>query len=312
MRTHAVVISLFSLLLLAGCGDGNSGAIEGSGTIEGKDINIGTEVAGRIESITVDEGSAVQRGDTLVIIADEEYRLQLSQAAANAAAAEAQYQLARQGSRQEDIRQAEAAYRAAQADYTRMKDLLASKTITQKQFDDAEARYIAAQQTYQKLARGLREAEIETARARRDQAVAQAELLRKKVRDCRIIAPAAGTITLRAFEPGEFVPLAANILRITVMDTVELVIYVNEEHLGRLRLGQRAEISIDSFKDRTFEGRVVYISPAAEFTPKNVQTKEERTKLVFGVKIRVPNPGNLLKPGLPADAVIIPEEQANG
>jgi len=125
------------------------------------------------------------------------------------------------------------------------------------------------------------------------------------VRDCAITAPTRGTITLRAVEPGELVGIGTNVVRLTYLDKVKLTIYVNEAELGRIALGEKADVSIDSFdKGRTFPGTVVYISPVAEFTPKNVQTKEERTKLVFAVKMEVANPDGALKPGLPADARI--------
>jgi HlyD family secretion protein len=83
-----------------------------------------------------------------------------------------------------------------------------------------------------------------------------------------------------------------------------LKIYVSEEELGKVKLGQKADVTVDSFKDRTFEGKVIYISPEAEFTPKNIQTQDERTKLVFAVKIELKNPHFSLKPGMPADAVV--------
>jgi HlyD family secretion protein len=289
----------------AGCGNGNSGSIEASGTIEGTDINIGSQVAGRVRDVRVDEGARVAAGDTLALIDDEEYRLQLRQADANLASFESAYRMAVEGSRREDIVQAEAAYRTAQTDYERMKGLIDEQSVTRKQYDDAYARYVAAEQTYAKLKAGLRPEEITGARVRRDGAAAQVDLLKKRVRDCAITAPTRGTITLRAVEPGELVGIGSNVVRLTYLDKVKLTIYVNEAELGRIALGEKADVSIDSFeKGRTFPGTVVYISPVAEFTPKNVETKEERTKLVFAVKMEVANPDGALKPGLPADARI--------
>jgi HlyD family secretion protein len=305
--SRVILISILSALgfVLVGCGNGNSGVIEASGTIEGTDINVGSEVSGRVREVPVSEGALVPAGDTLVLIDDEEYQLQLLQAEANLASFESAYSLAAEGSRREDIVQAEAAYHTAETDYTRMKDLLAAQSVTQKQYDDAYARYVAAQQTYTKLKAGLRPAEITGARARRDGAAAQVALLKKRVRNCAIIAPSAGTVTLRAVEPGELVGVGTNVIRLTYLEKVKLTIYVNEKELGHIGLGQKADVSIDAFeKGRVFQGAVVYISPVAEFTPKNVQTKEERTKLVFAVKVEVQNPDGALKPGLPADARI--------
>lgn len=304
MRSFFLLCAASIALIASGCSSNGNGSIEASGTIEGTEINVAAEVAGRILAVPVNEGARVNRGDTLAIINDEEYRLQLKQAEANLASLEAAFRLAAEGSRKEDVIQAEAAYTSANADYQRMKELLASATITQKQYDDAYARYVAADQTYRKAKSGLRPEEINGARARRDGAAAQVDLLQKRIRDCAVLAPAPGTLTLRAVEPGELVGMGSNVARLTYLDRVKLTIYVNEADLGRVALGQNADVTIDTFPGKPFAGRVVYISPNAEFTPKNVQTKEERTKLVFGVKIEIENPDGALKPGLPADAVL--------
>ncbi len=298
-----VIVCVSSLALLAmGCSGDSKNVIEGSGTIEGTDVNIGMEAAGRVTAVRVQEGTRVRPGDTLLVLDDTEYQIQRRQAEANLASFESQYRLALEGSRQEDITQAEAAFAAAQTDYQRMKGLLASQTITQKQYDDSYTRFVAAQQTYEKLRTGMRPEEINNARVRREYASAQLDLLKKKVRDCILISPTEGVVTLRSIEPGELVGIGTNVFRVTYLDRVNLMIYVNEQELGRITLAQSAEVRIDAFASRTFGGRVVYIAPTAEFTPKNVQTKEERTKLVFGVKIEIDNPDGALKPGLPADA----------
>ncbi len=290
---------------LTGCGGNSRGVIEASGVIEGTDVTISAEVSGKILAVRVDEGSRVRPGDTLVIIDDADYRIQLRQAEANLASYASAYRLAVEGTRKEDLIQAEAAYKVADSDYQRMKDLLATASVTRKQYDDAESRFVAAEQTYRKLKSGLRPEEIAGARARKEYADAQVDLLRKRVRDCVVTSPAAGTVTLRGVEPGELVTTGMNLLRLTDLDTVKLTIYVNAVDLGRISLGQEAHVRIDSFEPgKDVPGRVTYISPTAEFTPKNVQTQEERSKLVFGVRIEIPNPDGALKPGLPADARI--------
>jgi HlyD family secretion protein len=302
---YRIGMTLIAAILLLGCSNNDNNVIEASGTIEGTDINIGTEVSGKVKFVKVTEGTRVTKGDTLIVIDDTDYQLQLRSAEGNGAAAEAQFQLALEGSRKEDILQAETAFKTAETDYKRMKELLAAQTITQKQFDDVYTRYVAAEQNYQKILRGLRKSEIDAVRARRDQAAAQADLLRKKIRDCVILAPTVGIVSLKSVEPGELVTMGTNVVRLTYLDIVKLMIYVNEQRLADIKLGQRAEVTIDGQPDRKFAGTVTYISPNAEFTPKNVQTKEERTKLVFGVKIEVENGDGVLKPGLPADAKLV-------
>lgn len=305
MRPLFPASAAFSIFLLS-CSGSPDGRIESSGTIEGTDVNIGVEVSGKISVVHVDEGSRVKPGDTLLEVDDTEYQIQLRQALANLASFESAYRLAAEGSRKEDVVQAEAAFRTSETDFSRMKALLAEHSVTQKSYDDAYARFVAADQTYRKLKTGLRPVEIEGTRVRRDQAEAQADLLKKRVRDCHVLAPSAGIITLRGVEPGELVTTGMTVLRLTYLDRIKLMIYVNEADLGNVRLGQTALISIDSFgKGKSVEGKVTYISPLAEFTPKNVQTKEERTKLVFGVRIEAANTEGALKPGLPADAVLL-------
>ena len=307
--TNSLLATMLGTALLAGCSGNSSDKIDASGTIEGTDVNIGSEVSGRVREVRVEEGTKVSQGDTLVLIDDTDYQIQLRQAMAHQEATESQYRVAAEGSRKEDILQAEAAYKSADKDFQRMKELLASQTVTQKQYDDAEARFISAQQTYDKLVHGLRPEEIATARARRDQAAAQTDQLRKKVRDCHVLAPSNGTVTLKAVEPGELVAPGSNLLRITYLDKLKLTIYVNEEQVSKIGLGQKATVITDA--GAKFNGKVIYKSPVAEFTPKNVQTREERTKLVFGVKILIDNPEGKLSPGIPADATISLNQSAN-
>ena len=291
-------------LLFAGCSGNNSREIVSSGVIEGTDINIGTQVSGQVREIQVDEGSAVTTGDTLAMIDDTEYQIQLRQAVANLGSYDAAYKLAVEGPPKEDIIQADANFKTAETDFNRMKDLLKSQAVTQREYDEVYARYVSAEQTMEKLHRGSRAEELQEAKQKRDYAAAQVDYLRKKARDCFILAPSAGVVTLKGIEVGELVSPGMNIFRITFLDTVKLMIYVNEQDVGRIRLGDEAHIAIDGQKSKTFSGRVVYISPVAEFTPKNIQTQEERTKLVFGIKIEIRNPEGILKPGLPADATI--------
>lgn len=296
--------STLLLLIVAGCGNGDGSAIEATGTIEATNVTVSALVPGTIASLRVDEGYRVEAGDTLMLIDQREYRLNVRQAEANLAAAEAQVRLAVTGPRDEDIRQAEAADASAQRDLMRMRELRRSNSIPQKQLDDAELRATVARETLAKLKNGSRPEEIEAARARRDQAVSQLELARKKLDDCAVVAPIAGTVLNRFVERGEFVGMGSALARIANLDQMDLMIYVHETQLPRVTIGQTARVTVDAFKDRTFEGKVVFISPTAEFTPKNIQTKDERTKLMFGVKIRVANPDGALKAGIPADVVL--------
>ena len=120
----------------------------------------------------------------------------------------------------------------------------------------------------------------------------------------RVAAPFDGTATVKSAELGELVMPGTPIVRLAALDSVWLRVYVPEPELGRVKFGQAAEVTSDTYPGKRYPGRVTEISQEAEFTPKNVQTREERVKLVFGVKIEVDNPNHELKPGMPADAVI--------
>ncbi|MCX6133808.1 MAG: efflux RND transporter periplasmic adaptor subunit [Ignavibacteriales bacterium] len=316
MKTKSIFLVLG--FVLWGCGNGSKGAIEASGTLEATEVKVSAKVPGQIETIRVQEGSEVKAGDTLVILDRSTLVLQWKQAQAGFEVADAQHRLLLNGARSEDLRlgeeaqrQAEASFKSSNDDYARMKQLLATNTISKKQFDDAESRYTiaraqlnSAEQNLGKLRKFARPEDLAAAKARAGQARATADLLMKQLTDAVIIAPVAGTITHKPFEEGELVSMGAVIATIARLDKMELMIYVNESELGKVKLGGPADVSIDTYPQKTFPGKVMYISPIAEFTPKNVQTKEDRTKLVFGVKLEVENKERALKSGMPADAVV--------
>jgi len=304
MKQSALMALAPLLLALASCSGTPPGEISASGTIETTEVTISAKVGGEITKLLCDEGWSVKKGDTLALIDRADLDIQLRQTLANADASEAQYALALKGSREEDIAQAEASLKNAGDDLNRTKELIKSNTVAQKALDDAQTRYIVAQQTYEKLRRGSRTEEIQAARARRDQAAAQVESIRKKLRDSYITSPISGIVTQKAVEEGELVTPNASLFRVAELRQVHLMIYVTEIELARVKLGQTAKVSVDAYPKRTFPGKVTFISPVAEFTPKNVQTKDDRTKLVFGVKIAIDNPDEILKPGMPADAVV--------
>ena len=314
----AILLSLSSLFLLSCSGSGNANSVRASGTIEGTQVDVASQAGGSVKQLRVAEGSSVQTGDTLAVLGTSGPLFQLSQVQAGVDLADAQYKLLVNGARNEDLQmaqaqvsQAEAAQQTAQADAKRAADLFAAGSTTKKQKDDADARLTAAnaqldaaRQGLDKLERFARPEDLASARARLNQARAVRDLAQKVVNDCFITAPINGTVTSKAVEIGDLLMPGGTIASITRLDTVSLMIYVSEVELPRVKLGADAEVRIDVSSKRVFPGKVVYISPVAEFTPKNVQTREDRVKLVFGVKIQIPNPDGTLKPGLPADASV--------
>ena len=292
------------LILLAGCGDGDGSSLSATGTIEATEVTLSAQVGGVVKLVRVDEGVAVLPGDTLAILDATDWIYQLQQAEAGLGGADAQHRLSLQAARQEDLIQAEANYKSAENDLKRMEELAPTGSISQKQLEDAKTRFTISQQTYEKMKRGSRREEIEIARARRDQAEAQVSSLRKKVNDCTILSPMQGVVTKRFIERGELVGQGMSLFRVANLAEMDLMIYVLETELPKVKLGQQAKVKVDAFPEREFNGRVVFISSTAEFTPKNIQTKDERTKLVFGVKIKVENADGSLKSGIPADVTL--------
>lgn len=303
---------------LGGCGNDRDGAIEASGTLEAVEIKVSSKVSGQLLHLGVAEGSTVHAGDTLAILDHEMLALQLQQAEAGVDAAKAQYDLLNNGAREEDVKlaneavvQAEASHGSAEADYRRIKDLYAEHSVSQKQYEDAESRYTitkaqlnAARQNLKKLQHFTRPEDLNAAQARVEQAQAQANIIRKQIKDSYIIAPASGAVTHKPVEVGELITAGSVVVKIARLEKMELRIYVSETELGKVKLGGTADIVIDTYPDKTYPGKIVYVSPVAEFTPRNVQTKDERTKLVFGVKLEVENPDGELKSGMPADAFL--------
>ena len=316
VRTFLLVLPLAALAACAG--NGAKGVLSASGTIETIEVNVASKVAGQIEELAVEEGARVKPGDRLAVVDHATLDIQLRQAEAGVDLARAQLLLLKNGARAEDIQQAEAAVKQADAglqvaadDARRMRELVRTGSVTTKQRDDAEARLTVAQAQQTAAVEALRKVrtlarpeEIQAAEARLAQAVAAGDLIRKTIADCVIAAPAGGIVTHKAVEKGELVSPGSTIVTLSELDSVYVMIYLTEKEMGRVRLGDTADVGIDAFPGRAFPGKVTYISPEAEFTPKNVQTKEDRVKLVFGVKVEIENRDGFLKPGLPADATI--------
>lgn len=317
-------IYLLLLLFIAACnGTGDNATIEESGTIETTDVIISAQIGGVVDIIKGEEGDKVKRGDTLLVLNHEALNYQLQQAEAQQKIAEAQLSLLVTGSRKEDIKQtfellnqSKLNLNLAEADYNRMKNLYSSQAITKKQYDDAETKYEvtksqvkAAEESYNKIKNIARPEEIAQAKANYEKAVASVGLIKKSINDCFITSPIDGVIVKKFNELGEYAAPLSSLFKVSDLTKVELVVYVSETELAKVKLGQQVEVKNDSYPEKVYKGKVTYISPESEFTPKNIQTKDERTKLVYSVKIVIPNKNYELKSGMPADATIYLSEE---
>ncbi len=178
------------------------------------------------------------------------------------------------------------------------------------QYDAAKARADLAESSYQRIAKLFAEAmaskqQYDDASSARIQAKAMLDSSQVMLDNARITATVPGTVLTKAVEPGELISQGGTIITMADLTVLELEVYVPEAQVGRIDLGDRALIHVDSFPGEKFEGAVIRISNKAEFTPKNIQTKEERVNQVYSVKIKIPNPELRLKPGMPADAEIV-------
>jgi multidrug resistance efflux pump len=170
----------------------------------------------------------------------------------------------------------------------------------------AEAQVAAAQAALAELEAGPTDEEVAIAGAQVRQAEAAVRLVDAQMAQLTLTAPMDGIVTSRSAQVGETATAGSPLLTIANLDEVTLVIYVPETRVGQVQLGKEVDVKVDSYPDRVFGGRVVYIAGEAEFTPRNVQTQEERVNLVFAVKVSISNPDLRLKPGMPADATIRP------
>jgi len=173
----------------------------------------------------------------------------------------------------------------------------------------AEAAVHKAQAQADALRAGATAEEIAIVEAQVEQAQAALDALLVLRDKQTIAAPVGGLVLERSIHEGELAAPGATLLTLGDLDKVTLTVYVPENKLGQVHIGQQVEVRVDSFPDRTFMGTVVAIAHEAEFTPRNVQTQEERVNMVFAVDVQISNADHALKPGLPADAVIITEEQ---
>lgn len=176
------------------------------------------------------------------------------------------------------------------------------------QYEIAEASVAVAQTQLDALRAGATEDEVSLAESKVQQAEAALHTLQVQLNKMTLLAPRTGVVLQRMVNVGEIAPPNFSLLTIADLDQVTLTVYVPEKDIGLVKVGQPVEVKVDSFPERTFSGDVVHIASRAEFTPKNVQTKEERVSTVFAVKIRIPNSDHALKPGMPADAQILVEK----
>ena len=301
-------------------GSDDAPTLSASGTVEATDADLGFQAPGRVQEVSVREGDRVEEGDVLARLDTREAEAARSAARAQLSAAEARLSELRRGSRPQELAAAGAALRSAERraeeaarDAERARTLQEGGAISRQALDRAEtaaevadAAVVQAREQLALVREGPRAEAVRAQEAHVEQARANVELAEAALANSVITAPFDGLLTVRHREPGETVAPGAPAL--TLLDPGDrwVRIYVREDAIGRVRLGMAARITSDTYPNRAFDGEVVFIGSEAEFTPRNVQTSEERTKLVYPVKVRITSdPDLVLKPGIPADVVLV-------
>jgi HlyD family secretion protein len=297
MQNIKIGFKIFHLILIFfifSCEKKSNDQITGSGTLEATEITISSKSNGQVLDLLVKEGDQVQIGSVIAVIDIEKLALQKEQIQAGLAEVNYHISTAREG-----INLAQEQVESITKKYERIKKLQQEGAATQQQLDDIETMYNQSQ-TQLKTA----ESNLKAAQMKKQQIEANLKLIESQIKDATIVSPASGIVINKFIEKGENVAMGLPIVTIADLTKLWIKLYVTAPQLGFIQLGEKAAIKVDSFPDRRFEGKIIWISSKAEFTPKNIQTEEARADLVYAVKIDVPNPDLVLKIGMPADIIV--------
>ncbi|MGW8246637.1 MAG: HlyD family secretion protein [Acidiferrobacterales bacterium] len=290
---HSIVrywlLILFLLLILPGCskpwgGSGDDSPIQLSGTVEARDADLSFQVGGRIATMPVNEGAAVKKGDVVATLDDSDYKLGLQRAQAEYAAARA------------TVVQAKARLKLTTSELNRLTPLADKDLVSPQQIEQAQTSNESAA------------ADLQRANAQVKVTAAALNTAQHQLNYVRLTAPNDGIISSRLAEIGEVVPAGKPVFSLAETSRPWIRAYINETDLARVRIGQEAEVRVDGLPDKVFKGRLSFISPKAEFTPKTVETQALRVDLVYRVRVEVDNPDGILKIGMPADIKLLPAE----
>lgn len=313
------------LLLLAACSepwkdDDGIDRIVLSGTLDARQLDLGFQVGGRLARLHVDEGNRVSPRQAVAELVPTDYELALARTRAEADAAGLALAALESGARAQELRVAEARVTSAEAEVdfaraeeSRIRRLLGQQLASEEQLDElrlrrnvAEAGLAQAREQLALLREGPRREDIDRARA--EQAARQAALraAEQQLSYTRLESPVDGVVSVRLAEEGQVVSAGQPVLRISELSSPWVRAYLRETDLPRVELGQRVELRVDGMPERTFEGRLSFISPESEFTPKTVETRALRVDLVYRIKVDVPNSDGVLKIGMPVDLLLEP------
>ncbi len=289
----------FGILLVAGtflilsCGSGNEKDKIFTGVIEGTVVEIPALTGGQILGIYIDTGDTVQSGQRIAQIDTTELSYQRQQVQGGLAEIAVQENIA-----QTNLNRASNDLQYVRQKYQRFEELLKKQSVPQQTVDDLKNQLQNAQSAYQTSQQQVRNIE-----AKKEQLQAQLKSIQKKINDAAITSPISGTISEKYYENGEAIPTFNPIAEVIDLKEVWVKIYMSETMLPNIKVGQGVKIIPDGTK-KTLSGKVSWISPKAEFTPKTILTPETRTSLIYAIKITIPNPQKILKQGMPVEIQI--------
>jgi len=273
-----IATASFAVLVCINCATNKD--IIGSGMIEVEEVQISSRLAGQIKQIRVDEGARVKQGDTLIILDHKELLAQEREALASRSVAE------------HTLKEIEAREQELAKNVARLEAVHREGAVADQDLENLQTQLKVLQTQKEKAAAG-----VNAARAALD-------LVRTQITNAIITSPLSGVVLARNFNEGETVFPGASIFTISDLTTAWLKIYVPEREVGHITLGDRAYVYVDTYPDSAYEGVVSWIASKAEFTPRNIQTRDDRAQLVFAIKITLRNDDEKLLPGMPADAKI--------
>ncbi|HEY3296790.1 MAG TPA: efflux RND transporter periplasmic adaptor subunit [bacterium] len=285
-----IAFVLLVAALVAGCGGGSRGT-NPSGTLETTEVDLASVLSGRVLQVRPRLGDHVKSGDTLVVLDTDLLHLQREQNSTNRQSNEAQQLVGTDA-----LRQAKRNLDLAESTLTRIKALFAQGSATQQQVDEAQTKRDVAADAVSSA-----QHQIDLLRSQRNALDDLIALNDRQIKDGVIVSPLGGTVILRNSEPGEIASPGSVLLRVANLDTLELRVYLAETDLAKVKIGQQLPVLVDALKGQTLNGTVTWISSEAEFTPKNAQTRQARTQLVYAIKLSVPNPSGNLHIGMPAE-----------
>jgi len=263
----AAIIALLLFLYVQEKRKEHNHTIKVSGNIEGDDVRLSFRVEGQIEELLTDEGMIIKKGDIVAKLKTDE----LSKIRDNADGA---------------LRATEFEYALAKIDYERAENLLTAGATTTQKRDAAKTKADSLKAEIEKLKASL-------------------DLAQTRLDFTSLISPLDGYVLIKSALSGEVVQIGAPVFTAVDLDNLWVTAYINETDLGRVKLNQKADVQTDTYRGKKYSGRVSFISSQTEFTPKYIQTAEERVKYVYRIKVRVDNSSLDLKPGMPADAYIM-------